>query len=202
MPETPQEHWDYTRNEWGGTYFNSIINQLPEDISVVYDIGANVGGFTDILQCKYPEAKFVCFEPVKSNYDALVEYVPYATCIQKGVYYGAKTSKVTWRGSNIGAFFLDQVNSGEPRVQTGEVIELTELEELNLPKPTLIKMDIEGAEENVLEYSEVCRACPWIILEWHPDHVNPIEFFKKHLPNHRVAVSLENKQFLLCLKSL
>lgn len=202
MPETPKEHWDYTTNEWRSAEFKKILNHLPEKLPIIYDIGANVGGFTEVMKSTHPTAKFFCFEPVERNFEALIDYVPYAQCIKKGIWYGAKTSKVTWRGSNIGAFFLDQVNSGEPRIQTGEVIELAELEELDLPKPTLIKMDIEGAEENVLEHSEVCKACPWIILEWHPDHVNPTEFFKKHLPNHRVAVSVEDKQFLLCLKSL
>lgn len=201
MPETPQEHWDYTKNEWRSAQFQEILNKLPEKLPVIYDIGANVGGFTEVMKTTHGKAKFFCFEPVERNYKALVEYVPYATCIKKGIWYGATTSKVTWRGSNIGAFFLDQVDSGEPRIQTGEVIELAELEELELPKPTLIKMDIEGAEENVLEHSEICRACPWIILEWHPN-VDAYKFFEKYLPNHRVVVSLVDKQFLLCLKSL
>jgi FkbM family methyltransferase len=198
MPETPIEHWNYTINEWSREPFNKIIDSLPE-LNVVFDVGANVGGFTDVLFKKYPDAEFYCFEPIKDNFDALVDNVPYAECIQKGIYYGAKTSKATWRGSNIGAFFLDQVDSGEPRIFTGEVVDLMEFEELDVI-PDLIKLDVEGAEENILEYSKVCKRCPNLIIEWHLDHVPVLDFFKKHLPNHKIVVNLEDKQFLLCLK--
>lgn len=199
MPETPVSHFEYTVKEWSNEPFIKILNEL-HNVRIIYDIGANVGGFTYVLHKKFPEAKFVCFEPVEINYEALKEYVPYATCIKKGIYYGATESKVTWRGSNIGAFFLEQVNSGEPRIDYGETIELTTLEELKLPKPDLIKMDIEGAEENVLANSEMCRTCPNLIIEWHPDHVDYAEFFKKYLPNHKIIINLDNKQFLLCLE--
>lgn len=196
MPNTPREHWDWTIKEWGSN-FNKILDAIPE-VSVVYDIGANVGGFTHIMKNKFPDALYFCFEPVDVNYQALLEYVPYAKSFKKGIYYGAKTSRALWRGSNIGAFFLEQVNSGEPRVDYGETISLCTLEELKLPKPDLIKIDIEGAEENVLVNSSICKDCPNLIIEWHPDHVDFREFFKTNLPKHDIVVNLDNHQFLLC----
>lgn len=200
MPETPFDHLNYTVNEWHTDQFKKILNELPEKLDVVYDIGANAGGFTHVLYEKYPDAKFFCFEPIKSNFDYLVESVPFAACIQKGIYYGQTEGKATWRGSNIGAYFVEYVNSGEPRIFTGETMELTDLESLELPSPTLIKMDIEGAEENVLANSKICKEAPYLIIEWHPDHVPVRKFFEEHLPNHKIVVSLEDKQFLLALK--
>ena len=196
MPETPIDHFNYTKNEWNSPEFKKILDELPESLAVIYDIGANAGGFTEVLHAKYGDAKFYCFEPVKTTFEGLVEFVPYAECINKGVYYGKKESKATWRGSNIGAIFLEEVDSGEPRMFTGEVLELCELEELDIKKPTLIKMDIEGAEENVLMNSELCKKCPYIILEWHPN-VDPIKFFNKYLPYHKVVVNISSNQFLL-----
>ncbi len=198
MPETPHDHWEYTLKEWNTPLFRRITDELPKKIGVLYDIGANVGGFAQVMKDKYPDLQAVCFEPVKENFVALEEYVPWAECINYGIYYGKHESRVTWRGSNIGAYFVEHINSGEPRVFTGEVMKLEELETFDkLPLPDLIKLDVEGAEENILEYSETCRNCPWLIIEWHPDHVNPYEFFKKYLPRHKIVVDLESKQFLL-----
>ena len=200
---SPQlDHWNYTINEWGNEPFTKIISKLPNTISVLYDIGANVGGFTQVVKNKLPDIKAYCFEPVTQNYDKLIEYVPYATSFKKGIFYGKKTSKALWRGANIGAFFLEHINHGPPAVDSGEIIELEELENLNLELPDLIKMDVEGSELNIIEHSSIVKKCPYLIIEWHPEYIDPIDFFDTHLSEHKIICNLENKQFLLCLKSL
>lgn len=198
MPNTPQDHWDYTLKEWSNEPFTKILEVLPEGISTIYDIGANVGGWTAIIHQKYPEASITSFEPVDRNYEALEANTPYAHCVNAGIYYGATSSKVLWRGENCGAFFVEQINAGEPRVDTGENMSLMTLELFSDIIPDLVKLDVEGAEENILEHSTILKQCPHIIVEWHPDS-DPFEFFKRHLPQHEVKVNLSNKQFLLTL---
>ena len=195
MPATPKDHLEYTVKEWESAYFNQILEKLT-DIEVVYDIGANAGGFTVVLKKMFPHAEFHCFEPLPRNFEQLI-CVTGVHCHNVGVYYGKKEAKLQWRGENIGAIFIEDVDAGEPRVDTGEVTKLVELEELNIPKPTLVKLDVEGAEENILAHSTILKTTPWIILEWHPDHVDVFDFLKKHLPNHKIQVNLENKQLLL-----
>lgn len=197
MPNTPQDHWDYTIKEWGSEPFISIVNKLPE-LKNIWDVGANVGGFSYVMKKKYPKAKITCFEPVEINHKALVENMPDVVALKKGIYYGKTESKVLWRGENIGAFFVEHINSGEPRIENGETMELITLESLN-SMPDLIKLDVEGAEENIIEHSTVIKNIPHIIVEWHPD-TPPLPFFEKHLPNHKVNVNLQDKQFLLCLR--
>jgi len=199
MP-TLNDHWDYTVKEWTHEPFTQITDALPKTVKVILDIGANVGGFTKVMHDKYPKAKIFAFEPVKANFDALFDNIfEYATAVPRGIYYGATQSRVTSRGDgNVGAFFLEQIHAGEPRVFHDEVIELRELE--MYPDADLVKLDVEGAEENIIEHSTILKTTPWIIVEWHPDHVNAVEFFSKHLPKHEIKVNLENKQFLLCLK--
>lgn len=199
MTATPESHWEHTVNEWSNGQFSWLLNFVPQNINVVYDIGANVGGFTHVLHDRLPKAKFYCFEPVELNYKLLVERVPYATCFDVGIFYGATESRALWRGSNVGAFFVEHINSGDPRVESGMTMKLTELELLDIEKPDLIKMDIEGSEENVIANSSIVQGCPNLIVEWHPDHVDCFEFFKKYLPNHKIVVNLEDKQFLLSL---
>lgn len=199
MPSIPSDHWLYTIDEWSREPLNKIIKALPK-LSVVFDIGANAGGFTELIHGLNKDAQFHCFEPVERNFIELQKNVPYATCHKFGIYYGEKSSRMMWRGENCGAYFLEQVDSGEPRYDANEVIELKTLEEFGLPQPDLIKIDIEGAEENVLTWSYTVRNCPTLIIEWHPDHINPIDFFEKHLPKHKIKINIENKQFLLCRK--
>lgn len=196
MPATAYEHWDYTLREWNGPFKKLLVQIEPP--KVVYDVGANVGGFTKVvLDLWFPEVH--AFEPVERNYKAFEEYIGKDATLHKfGIYYGFRDSHVQSRGDgNIGAFFVEHIDAGEPRITDAEVIQLRTFEELDIPKPDLIKMDIEGAEENVLEFSDVCRDCPNLIIEWHPP-VEPVAFFKKHLPNHRIVDSIDNIQFLLC----
>ena len=197
MP-TPKEHWNYTIEEWSKPEFQNILSSLP-NIETFFDIGANVGGVTEIIRRKYPNLRAYCFEPVLVNYQELTSNVPYAVCIQKGVYYGQSESFVLWRGSNDGAYFVEHIDAGEPRIRTGEKMELVELESLDLPTPDLIKLDVEGAEENIIQHSRIVKECQNLIIEWHPSK-DPIAFFKEHLPNHKIVVNLSNMQFLLCLK--
>lgn len=194
MPNSPSEHWEYTIHEWSNQPFTSILDALPS-IKVLYDIGANAGGFTHVIKNRFPDVKAYCFEPMKSTCQYLKQFVPYAMVIEKGVYYGKTESRAVWRGSNMGAYFVEHIDAGEPRVFTDEIMELCELENLGIEKPDLIKMDIEGAEENVIEHSTAVKDCPYLIIEWHPDR-NPYEFFEKYL-NHEILVDLEGKQFLL-----
>lgn len=200
MPATPRDHWEYTIREWTNNPFTKIMDNLPEEVNVFYDLGANVGAFSYLIKNKYPESDIYAFEPISSNFEALVTYMPEINHIQKGIFYGQSTSRVLSRGDgNIGAFFVEHIDTGPDIVFNGQIMELEELESFDIPKPDLIKMDIEGAEENVIEFSKIVKNCPNLIVEWHPNK-NPYEFFAKHLPKHEIKVDLEGKQFLLCLK--
>lgn len=200
MPTSQKGHFEYTIKEWNSDQFKIILDGLPYVLNVVYDVGANVGGWAHVLTEHKAVAKVYCFEPVFDNYDALVKNVPWATCLPYGIWYGAHTSKVHSRGdNNVGAFFVDGINAGEPIKEHEGIMQLRTFEELGLPKPDLIKFDIEGAEENVIENSRMVKETPWLIVEWHPKR-DPFEFFREHLPNHRIVINLEKMQFLLRLK--
>lgn len=202
MPSSQKGHWTYTIDEWHSDQFKQILEHLPIDIRVVYDVGANVGGWTEVMKEKYPSAYYYCFEPVFENYDALIKNVPYAVNLPYGIYYGHRTSKVHSRGDhNVGAFFVEHIVAGDPIVEhEGELMQLRTFEELELPKADLMKFDIEGAEVNVLENSSLVKSTPWLIVEWHPNESGEA-FFKENLPNHKIVHNIDNMQYLLCLKS-
>ena len=166
MPTSQKGHWTYTIDEWTREPFTTITKHLPDTVHVVYDVGANVGGWTYVMKERYPQAEFYCFEPVFENYDALIGNVPFAHNLPYGIFYGAKTSKIHSRGDkNVGAFFIEHIVAGDPVVEHEGIMQLRTFEELPIPKPDLIKFDIEGAEENVLENSTLVKETPWLIVE-------------------------------------
>jgi hypothetical protein len=129
MPATAGEHWEYTLNEWNGP-FNKLLAHVP-DPKVVYDVGANVGGFTEVVLSKW-RCEVHAFEPVERNHKAFKEYIgDRATLHTFGIYYGFTESHVQSRGDgNIGAFFVEHIDAGEPRVTDAEIMQLKTFEEL------------------------------------------------------------------------
>jgi FkbM family methyltransferase len=204
MPGNQKEHWEYTVNEWTNDVFRKITDALPNDgIDVIYDIGANVGGWIEVIRRKYPEVFSYAFEPVKENFEALRENMAgkNTTCLNVAIYYGKEKARMMWRADgNIGAIFVEHVDAGEPKIifGEGEDVTLAQLETLDLMKPDLIKMDVEGAEENIIPNSQIVKETKHLIIEWHPN-TEPRAFFKEHLPNHKVVISLDEKQFYLSL---
>ena len=91
--------------------------------------------------------------------------------------------------------FVEHIDAGSPIVTVEGRMVLKTLEEVGV-KPDLIKMDIEGAEENLIMYSTLLKETPWLIIEWHPDKSFE-DLRKQFLPDHEVVVNLENKQYLL-----
>lgn len=196
MPTTTHDHLAYTIREWTNDPFTKIVAAMPDTLTIIFDVGANAGGWTEVMHQKYPKAAFHCFEPVPYNYEALVQNVPYATTYNYGIYYGKTDSSIQCRGDgNIGAFFVEHIDAGSPIVTVEGRMVLKTLEDVGV-KPDLIKMDIEGAEENLVMYSSLLKETPWLIIEWHPDKSFE-DLRKQFLPDHEVVVNLENKQYLL-----
>lgn len=199
MPSNPEEHFNYTINEWRNEPFTSLLDRLPSTIETIFDIGANAGGFTEVLKHRYPKSDCYCFEPIKETFDYLKKKLPYAKCFQCGIYYGQTSSRAVWRGSNIGAYFVEHIDAGDDKIITDLIMPLRELESFDIV-PDLIKLDVEGAELNIIENSKLIKQTPYLIIEWHPDLVNPVDFFEKHLPKHKIVFHIEHKQWLLTLK--
>lgn len=197
MPNTPIEHLDYTMNEWTGP-FGRFIDAL-EDIKVCFDIGANAGGFSKVILNKFPNARIVAVEPIKNTYEFLVKQLPDQLVYQAAIQYGTEETRMFWRGENMGAYFTEEVNAGDDKVFSGETVKCMTLEQFPM-EPDIIKLDVEGAEENIIANSEIIKDTKYLIIEWHPDLVDPVSFFEQHLPNHKILFNQEFKQFLLCLR--
>lgn len=135
----------------------------------VFDIGAFTGGWTQNAKRIFPSARFHCFEANEEHRASLQEAVgPDPGAVHIGV-LGDKCAEVTFfsradTGDSVfeeqTAFFVDN-----PAV-TRKTLPMRTLDSQQLPKPDLVKIDVQGAELLVLAGGRSCIAnAEMIILE-------------------------------------
>lgn len=216
-----QEHVEYTRKEWSTVkVFTDMISYLkPKNIKCAVDVGANVGEVSKIFIEQFTSLeKIYAYEPETTNFSFLTSRFmnePKVVSIQKGIYYGKNTATLfgAWR---CGSHTL----LGNPSMFNLGNIPLTTLENEKLEDVDLVKLDVEGAEYNIIENSKLLKDIKYIIIEFHdfgmnddmfyanfpksPTHKEKLEyqkkftdkFLQKHLPNHKFVIDVE-EQYLL-----
>ena len=143
------------------------------DPEVIVDLGSNAGFSVLFFKSVYPNARIVAVEPHTGTFQRLrintshldgVELVNAAVTDRDG-------ETTLFSGSESWAAALTP--SADRRTET--VIPAVTLqrivEDLDLPRIDLLKMDIEGAEEQVLASSaSVLRQTRSLIFEYHQEH--------------------------------
>ncbi len=142
------------------TYDSYVVNEIQRSYGmldvkgkVVFDIGANIGAFT-VWASKQGADLVVAFEPEPYNFEMLqlnvFELKSYATH-KIALTTGDDANVVLWiapSGKNPGNSSLIQRRGRTPvEVATGNFYFM-----LERYKPEVIKMDVEGAEFDLLEY--------------------------------------------------
>jgi FkbM family methyltransferase len=220
---TQKAHYEYTLNEWNHIYYQEYLDIIfkENNINIIYDIGANVGGTTSIFieYCKNKNKNFkkiYCFEPDTENMNFLKKKLKkeidnnLVECIEKGIYYGKTEARVFGMGhveekiihKNVGGYGIEEcmIEVKNNRVKNGEnvfcdqidskIFQLDTLENLskNFHSPDFIKIDVEGAEKNILMHSDLIKNAKYIIVEW--NHSDDIDFFvKTYLPQFKIISS-------------
>jgi FkbM family methyltransferase len=127
--------------------------------AVIYDIGANIGIMSLFLAAKYPQARIFGFEPLPSNWEICrlnyqnlkrAEVFPWAV--------GSSTGKITFefseadiRGGRIGGTESECRGEFERKIEV-PVFSIDDLVAVKgLPQPDFLKIDVEGAELEVLK---------------------------------------------------
>jgi FkbM family methyltransferase len=143
---------------------------------VFYDIGANVG-FLSLLGAKLvgPKGHVYCFEPLPSITPLLARNLD-----QNGFFnYDIIEAAVS---DHCGTAYL-ATDRGEaratltPNTASTIAVSLVTLDELDLPRAALIKIDVEGTETHVLSgMTRVMREQqPTLIIEIHDGQRSPVE---------------------------
>ena len=141
---------------------------------IIYDIGAHIG-YTTVLFAHYlsNSGQIHAFEILRSTTDLLKETVqanPFRNVIIHTIGLGAHEQTLELP---IGNTRMTSVHSTTGNGGTTETCRITPLDkyvwEKDLPMPSLMKIDVEGAEVDCLKgaLSLIKRSLPLLIVEFH-----------------------------------
>lgn len=148
------------------------LKELPHN-PVIIDAGANIGLFSRLCLKKRPDANIYAIEPEGNNYKVLKSNInEYAVKTYRcGVWPKNCKLKVIPRDTGDWGFIVREADGNENSAI--DAISLNSLiNENNLNRIDLLKMDVEGSEYEIfssddLGWLELCRA---IVIETH-DHI-------------------------------
>lgn len=155
-------------------YLSEILTHIQTD-DVFYDIGAHVGVHASFAARKISGGKVLAFEPVPTNVQFLKKNLDlnpgdtHIFSIAIADKYGsssfAQPKNNREHGGPLGAIVP---TNGDYSVDTAPMDDL--VVDKNLPKPNVIKVDVEGAEPLVLKGMEntlTSSSCRMLFLEVH-----------------------------------
>ena len=151
--------------------------EIPLDFepATIVDAGANVGLASALFASRYPGAKIIAIEPDADNFVMLqrnTRVYPNVTALRSFMGSGCAL-RITNPGDEPWAFRVEEADGGEVAAVTIEDI----LRMLGTSRLDVIKMDVEGAEAEVMVHS-----APWIdcvsvlIVELHSREAGSVFF--------------------------
>ncbi len=158
-----------------------VLRTLDSD-DVFYDIGANVGTYTCFAGQRVDDGNVIAFEPHPANVDRLRENATLNE-IQLEVLSVALSNEHGVSELDVSGV-EDRAGVGTHSLSTGDTersieIETVEgdriIEEGRVPSPSVIKIDVEGAEQLVLEgltSTLESGQCHTVYCEVHPDRIS------------------------------
>ena len=178
------------------------IDQINQKDSIFYDIGANVGIFTLVASKNKNIKGIYSFEPLFSNFYALSQNIIINKADQVSAFNIALSNRneitnLNCHSIDFGAALngiIDNKNYKGQEFKVNNVIPVQSyclnffVDTFKLPKPTHLKIDVDGKELNVVKgVSDLFKTCHEILIEVCEDyHYSEITSyiekygFKKH----------------------
>ena len=161
--------------------FHEALKEAVRQGDVVWDVGANVGVYTELfLEWAGPQGKVVAFEPLPRAIIALTSNVKSAAnfdnLVVEPVALAEETGSATFAGrTRRGECDHHGSSDGRPsrrfELRTVEVATADfVVAERSVPTPTVVKIDVEGFEEDVLNGGHQVfsgSSCREILVEMH-----------------------------------
>ena len=149
----------------------AFTSALKRD-DVIFDIGGFRGAYTMAAKARFPEVAIHVFEPVRANANRIREVVELNHFNDIEVHETAVAAGVSIRGSidPRDGMLRNAVDANTPSVDV-PACSLDSLTASGGAAPTIIKLDVDGFELEVLRGAETClrRYRPRIWIELHPE---------------------------------
>jgi FkbM family methyltransferase len=211
-----EQNWlPHLHAEWNNREIRELTKQIT-NVETVVDIGACFG-FSVLHWNNSLSPKIIyAFEPTSRNVEIIkftCRHLTNLTVFQNAVYYcdeeyldiqlnrekpGNHSLEII-RNSNL----MDEAHRND-FPETTERVKIVKLEDVINFTPDLIKIDVEGAEFNIIENSTIFKEAKYLWVEWHewmnggkqrPDYID--NFMKKYLPNHNLFGMDKRRSMLL-----
>ena len=164
-PDSSDEY--VVRECYSPIYFKEYMNYNKDDI--VLDVGANIGAYSTRVSKLVKEV--YSFEPLKENYDLAQKNLDRNNATNVKLYnnalIGTDDDEINFylsKGKNLGGHtILPTRGRGITVVKARKFSDV-----LSETKATKIKMDIEGAEWNILSEDDIdWSTVNGLVMEWH-----------------------------------
>lgn len=190
MPFTLNEHITYTRNEWlKQKYYSNVIDYLRnKKIKTIIDAGGCTGEVTKII-FEYIDTvrKSFIFEASKVNSNFIKENLNgyNIEIINKFLFYGKESISIglSINDNNVGGYSMNHTDN-----IIEDCVPTTTLESIDIDID-FIKLDIEGAEENVIINSSKIKKIKFLEIEFH-DHLQNLKWkplVEEYLNTHKIV---------------
>jgi FkbM family methyltransferase len=161
-------------------YFLNLIKDMDFSKDVCVDIGANIGTFS-IIASNFNFSKVYSFEPIKTNYDFLINNIKINNLQDSISTFNVAVSDYTGKanfnfkssmnvGSHMVGVFRQHVQQAEDHVEEVNCISANELLPLMDNKVIgLLKLDCEGSEYSIVSSidAKMCNKIKYITMEVH-----------------------------------
>ena len=157
-------------------YFLTVKKFSPE-INTYIDIGANKGELVKACRRVFPNCVIYAIEPIKEHCLSLKSRFPNITVFNYGLWSSNKKAKFYLQREREGveSSFLKPIEIQKEKLEEREV-ELKRFDSLaiEIRRPCFVKIDVEGAEDRVLEgFGDKLKNIDFIQLE--QTHINKNE---------------------------
>ncbi len=168
------EDWDELTTVWHVCFGDEYY--IPKDARTIVDLGANIGAFAVWASSQRPAASFFSVEPFPSTFSRLTQHVEKnqlqkrVTCVQAAV--SSLDGSVRFDATVGKRSYCRTILAGEVDVPAVEVPSYrlkTFLDQFGIDRVDCLKMDVEGAEYDILLSAEpeTLKRVSCLTMEYH-----------------------------------